>query len=145
MAPTTIKGSSPFATASGSVASGESSEASSLQTKNRRNARRCCVAWSLLRLPYQVKDLFLDWLQRNVHPSRAAHVESLIRQSRGGKLYNGMRQRHRGKGKIVEQISQAWDVFTRKYGLNRDLRPLNTKAFRRPRLHGQLTLFEHGV
>jgi DNA repair photolyase len=46
------------------------------------------ASWVLLRLPYQVKDLFLDWLQRNVHPSRATHVESLIRQSRGGKLYS---------------------------------------------------------
>src|SRR5215208_5256203 len=43
------------------------------------------VAWALLRLPYQVKDLFLDWLGRAVHPSRAARVESVIRQSRGGK------------------------------------------------------------
>jgi len=29
-------------------------------------ARR--AAWVLLRLPYQIKDLFLDWLERNVHP-----------------------------------------------------------------------------
>ena len=100
------------------------------------------AAWSLLRLPYQVKDLFLDWLQRSVHPSRATHVESLIRQARGGKLYADMRHRHHGKGKIVEQISQAWDVFTRKYGLNRDVRPLSTKHFRRPHLHGQMSLFD---
>jgi DNA repair photolyase len=99
------------------------------------------ASWALLRLPYQVKDLFLDWLTRNVHPSRASHVESLIRQSRGGKLYNAVRQRHRGKGKIVDQISQVWDVFTRKYGLNRDVRPLSTAAFRRPRLDGQMALF----
>ena len=33
-------------------------------------ARR--AAWVLLRLPYQVKDLFLDWLKRSVHPDRAA-------------------------------------------------------------------------
>jgi hypothetical protein len=92
-------------------------------------------------LPYQVKDLFLDWLTRNVHPSRASHVEALIRQSRGGKLYDASRQRHRGKGNFVEQISQVWDVFTRKYGLNRDVRPLSTAAFRRPRLDGQMTFF----
>jgi DNA repair photolyase len=104
------------------------------------------VGWSLLRLPYQVKDLFLDWLQRNVHPSRATHVESLIRQARGGKLYTArLGARHRGKGQFVEQIGQAWDVFTRKYGLNRDVRPLNTKAFRRPRLDGQMSLFDGGA
>ena len=100
------------------------------------------VAWVLLRLPYQLKDLFLDWLQRSVHPSRATHIESLIRQSRGGKLYDARKgMRHRGKGKIVEQLSQTFDVFCRKYGLNRDVRPLSGKAFRRPTLHGQMSLF----
>src|SRR5688572_8008463 len=100
------------------------------------------VSWVLLRLPYQLKDLFLDWLQRSVHPSRAKHVESLIRQSRGGKLYQAASEvRGRGKGKIVEQLSQTFDVFARKYGLNRDVRPLNTRAFHRPRVDGQMTLF----
>ena len=103
------------------------------------------VAWVLLRLPYQLKELFLDWLDRSVHPSRARHVESLIRQSRGGKLYSADPSvRGRGKGKIVEQLSQTFDVFSRKYGLNRDLRPLNTRHFRRPRLDGQLSLFGGG-
>jgi DNA repair photolyase len=102
------------------------------------------VAWSLLRLPYQVKDLFLDWLGRNVHPSRATHVESLIRQSRGGKLYDAARERHRGQGSFVEQIRQSFDVFSRKYGLNRDVRPLSSKHFRRPSLHGQMSLFDGG-
>src|SRR3954469_739041 len=83
------------------------------------------VAWALLRLPYQVKDLFLDWLVRSVHPSRAKRVESLIRQSRGGKLYDAARDRRRGRGAIVEQLSQTFDVFCRKYGLNRDVRPLS--------------------
>jgi DNA repair photolyase len=100
------------------------------------------VSWVLLRLPYQLKDLFLDWLERSVHPSRAKHVESLIRQSRGGKLYQASSEvRGRGKGKIVEQLAQTFDVFSRKYGLNRDVRPLNTRAFRRPRIDGQMTLF----
>src|SRR5687767_15569175 len=104
------------------------------------------VAWVLLRLPYQLKDLFLDWLQRSVHPSRATHVESLIRQSRGGKLYDARKgMRHRGKGQIVEQLSQTFDVFCRKYGLNRDVRPLSSKAFRRPALHGQMSLFDSGA
>lgn len=100
------------------------------------------AAWTLLRLPYQLKDLFLEWLQRSVHPERAIKVESLIRQSRGGKLYNGMRGRRRGQGIITEQISQVFDVFTRKYGLNRDIRPLSTAHFRRPDASGQMRLFD---
>jgi DNA repair photolyase len=103
-------------------------------------ARRC--AWVLLRLPYQLKDLFLDWLKRNVHPDRARKVESLIRQARGGKLYQASYpNRRRGKGPMVEQLAQTFDLFTRKYGLNRDIRPLSTAHFRRPDVSGQMGLF----
>lgn len=111
-----------------------------LQAVAEAGARR--AHWALLRLPYQVKDLFLDWLQRSVHPNRARKVESLIRQSRGGKLYQASyASRRHGKGPIVEQIAQSFDVFTRKYGLNRDVRPLSTAHFRRPDLGGQMCLF----
>jgi DNA repair photolyase len=100
------------------------------------------VAWVLLRLPYQLKELFLDWLQRSVHPDRARKVESLIRQASGGKLYQSRwPDRRRGRGPIAEQLSQTFDVFTRKYGLNRDIRPLSSAHFRRPNLHGQMSLF----
>lgn len=99
------------------------------------------AAWVLLRLPYQLKDLFLDWLQRHVHPDRARKVESLIRQSRGGKLYRANDQRGRGTGVLAEQLAQNFDIFTRRYGLNRDIRPLSSAHFRRPNLDGQLGLF----
>jgi DNA repair photolyase len=100
------------------------------------------AAWVLLRLPYQLKDLFLDWLQRSVHPDRARKIESLLRQARGGKLYEASYpNRRRGRGPIVEQLAQTFDVFTRKYGLNRDIRPLSTAHFRRPDVSGQMCLF----
>ncbi len=105
-------------------------------------ARR--AAWVLLRLPYQLKDLFLDWLQRSVHPDRARKVESLLRQARGGKLYEARQmngQRRKGRGPLVEQIAQNFDVFTRKYGLNRDIRPLSGANFKRPSTNGQMSLF----
>lgn len=97
--------------------------------------------WALLRLPYQVKDLFLDWLKRCVHPDRARKVESLIRQARGGKLYNASQNRHRGNSHRTDHIAQTFDLFTRKYGLNRDIRPLSTANFRRPDLGNQMRLF----
>jgi len=100
------------------------------------------AAWVLLRLPYQLKDLFLDWLQRSVHPDRARKVESLIRQMHAGKLYNAASdQRRRGRGAHAEQLAQTFDVFTRRYGLNRDVRPLTSAHFSRPTLDGQLSLF----
>jgi DNA repair photolyase len=104
-------------------------------------AGACRASWVLLRLPYQIKDLFLDWLKRSVHPDRAVKIESLIRQARGGKLYDASKNRHRGQGSYVEQIAQSFDLFTRKYGLNRDMRPLSSAHFRRPEVGGQMVLF----
>ena len=101
------------------------------------------VAWAMLRLPYQLKDLFLDWLKRSVHPDRARHVESLIRQVRGGKLYEAdFSVRGRGRGGLAEQIARVFRVFKRKHGLERPWMPLNTAAFRRPVRDGQMSLFE---
>src|ERR1019366_7490660 len=74
-----------------------------LQAVADAGARR--AAWALPRLPYQVMDLFLDWLGRNVHPDRAKKIESLIRQSRGGKLYDANKSRHRGRGAHADQIA----------------------------------------
>ncbi len=110
-----------------------------LEEVAKAGARR--AAWVLLRLPYQTKDLFLDWLARCVHPARARKVEALIRASRGGKLYDASHDRGRGQGHHVAQIARVFDVFTRKYGLNRDVRPLSGASFRRPDVSGQLCLF----
>ncbi len=78
----------------------------------------------LLRLPYQLKELFLEWLARH-YPDRAAHVESLISQSRGGKLYDARPGvRGRGEGPIAEQIRQSYRVFVKRHGLDKGLPPL---------------------
>jgi DNA repair photolyase len=45
------------------------------------------VGWAgyvLLRLPYEIKDLFTEWLQEH-YPQRAAHVMSLVRAMRDGR------------------------------------------------------------
>lgn len=111
-----------------------------LEAISEAGARR--AAWVLLRLPYQLKDLFLDWLKRSVHPDRAKKIESFMRQASGGKLYQASSpNRRRGRGSHAQQIAQTFDVFTRKYGLNRDIRPLSTAHFRRPEVNGQMHLF----
>jgi len=99
------------------------------------------VAWVMLRLPYQLKDVFLDWAQRELHPERARRVENQIRQMRGGKLYEAGPNRRRGQGPLVEQLRGVFDVFTRRYGINRDVRPLSSAHFCRPDLSGQMKLF----
>lgn len=110
-----------------------------LEAAAEAGARR--ASWVMLRLPYQVKDLFLDWLARSVHPERAKKVESLVRQMRGGKLYDARVARGRGVGALSETIAKNFDVFTRRYGLNRDVRPLSSGHFRRPETGGQLGLW----
>ncbi len=110
-----------------------------LEAVAQAGARR--ASWVLLRLPYQLKDLFLDWLKRSVHPDRARKIESLIRQARGGKLYDGRNDRYQGQGPLVGQLNQTFEVFTRRYGLNRDVRPLSGAGFRRPDVSGQGVLF----
>ncbi len=99
------------------------------------------AGYVLLRLPYQLKELFLDWLDRHV-PQRAGHVESLLRQVRGGRLYDarpGVRQR--GQGAIARQIGDVFEVFARRHELNKPLPPLKTDAFCAPTIDRQLRLF----
>lgn len=99
------------------------------------------ASWIMLRLPHQLKEIFLEWLGRSVHPDRARKVESLIRQVRGGKLYEATVARGRGRGPIAEQISQTFKVFQKRCGLDREWPPLSGAHFRRPVIDGQLGLF----
>ena len=96
----------------------------------------------MLRLPHQVKALFLEWLQRHF-PDRAAHVESLIRDVREGGLSDPrFGSRMRGRGPMAEQIARAHRLFCRRYGLNGARGGVNTTAFRRPRgADGQMGLW----
>jgi len=97
----------------------------------------------LLRLPHQVKDLFLEWLSREF-PQRAGRVESLIRQTRGGGLYDpAFGARQRGEGPVAEHIAHVFRIFTRRFGLNRQPMRLSGDHFRPPRMseRGQLRMF----
>jgi hypothetical protein len=83
-------------------------------------------------LPYQIKALFLEWLQRHF-PERAAHVESLIRQSRGGELYDSrLFVRGKGEGAFADQLKDTFKLFATRYGLAGGREGLNNAAFRRP-------------
>jgi len=110
-----------------------------LEAAAEAGARR--AAWVVLRLPYQLKDVFLDWLKRSVHPDRARKVESRLRQLFGGRLYDASTRRLRGRGPYAAQLARTFEIFTRRFGLNRDVRPLSAAHFRRPDVSGQLSLF----
>jgi len=73
----------------------------------------------LLRLPLEIKQLFEDWLARHM-PDRAARVLSLIRQTRGGALYDsrfGVRQT--GTGAYADLLAQRFAVAARRLNLER--------------------------
>jgi DNA repair photolyase len=93
-------------------------------------ARR--AGYVVLRLPFAVKDIFLDWLDQHF-PSKKERVVSRLRELRGGKLYNAtFGERMRGEGIFAEQIKRLFTVAARRAGLNRTEIKLSTAHFRRP-------------
>ena len=99
------------------------------------------AAWVMLRLPYQLKDLFTDWLQQTV-PNRAHAVENALRRMHNGKLYDSAPgQRFVGNSSLSAQVADTFNVFARRLGLHQPPPPLSSAAFDRPNLDGQLSLF----
>ena len=91
------------------------------------------AGYVLLRLPYEIKDLFREWLAEH-YPDRAAHVMSLIRNMRGGRD-NDPRfgTRMRGTGPYALLLSNRFRLACRRLGLNSEPRtPLATALFRPP-------------
>jgi DNA repair photolyase len=72
-----------------------------------------------LRLPLELKELFEEWLQTH-RPDRKERVLSLIRQMRGGKLYDSeFGSRMRGEGPLALLMSQRFSAAVNRLGLNR--------------------------
>jgi DNA repair photolyase len=96
------------------------------------------AGYTMLRLPYAVKDLFDDWLARHV-PDRRAHVLSRINDVRGGKV-NDPRfgSRMTGEGPHAELIKTLFKTARARAGIPSSGPPLRVDAFRRK---GQLDLF----
>jgi DNA repair photolyase len=102
-----------------------------LEAVERAGARR--AAYVMLRLPYEVKDLFREWLARH-YPLRAAHVMSLVRDIRGGRDNDPeFGSRMRGTGAFAQLVRRRFDVACRRLALNTARSPgLDTTAFRVP-------------
>jgi len=95
----------------------------------------------LLRLPLEVRDLFVQWLQQHF-PERAGHVMSLVRQMREGQDYTGrFGERMRGSGVHAQLLAQRVELATRRLGLARKLPPMSVAQFRAPSAPGQMALF----
>ena len=106
-----------------------------------RGAGARSAGYVLLRLPLELAPLFESWLQEH-YPSRAAHVLSLIRQSRGGRNYDAQfHQRMRGQGVFADMLAQRFQLCRRRLQLGGREHGLRTDLFRVPGAQQQLGLF----
>ena len=96
-------------------------------------AGACMAGYTLLRLPWEVKDLFKGWLERH-HPLKAKHVMARIRDMRGGRDNDPeFGSRMKGEGQFAELLSKRFELACKRLGLNAGGRNrLDTTKFLRP-------------
>ncbi len=98
------------------------------------------AGYVVMRLPYAVKDIFLQWLDDHA-PTKKARVIDRVQEIRGGKLnVSEWGARLKGEGIFAEQLRDLFQVTARRAGLNQERLPLSTAHFRRPG-GAQLELF----
>src|SRR5262249_26021243 len=101
------------------------------------------AAYTLLRLPLELKELFREWLEEHF-PAKAAHVLSLVAQTHGGRLYDSAWfMRKTGAGPYADVLRLRFERACRRLGLSgRTTLKLDTSSFRPPPQKGdQLALF----
>ena len=101
------------------------------------------AAYTLLRLPWEVKDVFRAWLEERF-PLKAAHVMSRVHQMRGGRDNDpNFGSRMKGQGLFADLLNQRFHKACQRLGLNRreSAFDLDCTLFRPPSRHGQQRLF----
>ena len=99
--------------------------------------------YNLVRLPWEVKDIFRAWLDAHF-PLKAAHVMSRIHEMREGRDNDpDFGTRMTGTGLFAELLRQRYEKGLKRFGLNEreDDFELDCSLFVPPSLHGQKTLF----
>jgi DNA repair photolyase len=107
-----------------------------------RAAGASLAGYTILRLPWEVKDLFREWLAEHF-PDRAAHVMSVIRSMRGERDNDpDFGTRMHATGPVAELIRQRFQLACRRLGFPDERHvSLPTNLFRSPaRTHPQLNL-----
>ena len=101
------------------------------------------AGYTVLRLPYGVKDIFAGWLDRHIPQSRDK-VLGRVREMRGGgdRLNDSnFGTRFTGEGAVAEEIRTLFRVAARRNRLNRERTRLSKEHFQR-HSPGQLELFD---
>jgi DNA repair photolyase len=110
-----------------------------LQAAHQNGARS--AGYTLLRLPYELKDLFKDWLATH-YPLKAEHVMNRMREMRGGRENDPeFGSRFRGQGLFADLLAQRFRKACERMGLNLEDRSLATGLFKPPPRNGQMDLF----
>lgn len=105
------------------------------------NAGAKTVRYILLRLPFEVADLFREWLEEH-YPLKADHVMNRVRDMRGGRDYRSeWGTRMRGEGAFAELLAKRHAIATRKHGVDLAMPELRTDLFRPKRRQRQMELF----
>ncbi|HUL56266.1 MAG TPA: PA0069 family radical SAM protein [Usitatibacter sp.] len=107
-----------------------------------KNAGATTASYTLLRLPWEVKDIFRAWLEERF-PLKAAHVMSRVHEMRGGRDNDpNFGSRMKGQGLWADLLKQRFVKACERIGLNQEHWPgLNTSLFVPPSRHGQGSLF----
>ena len=101
------------------------------------------AAYTLLRLPWEVRPIFKDWLEKRF-PLKAAHVMARVREMRDGKENDPeFGSRMKGTGLFAQLLRQRFHKACARLGLDKrgETFQLDTTRFRPPSLHGQARLF----
>jgi len=78
------------------------------------------AGYTVLRLPWEVKDLFKTWLEQH-YPLKASHIMARIRDMRGGRENDPeFGSRMKGEGQFARLLRDRFNVACKRFGLNAD-------------------------
>ena len=99
------------------------------------------AGYTLLRLPWEVKPIFKDWLEKH-YPLKAEHVMSRVRDMRNGRENDpNFGARMVGSGAFAQLLEQRFHKGAQRFGLDGPWRELDCNRFVPPSLSGQASLF----
>ncbi len=100
------------------------------------------AGYVMLRLPFEVKTVFRDWLDREF-PERKERILRLVHALRGGADYDSrFGARMRGAGRHADLYARRFQLAATRLGLNRNQWDFDLSQFRRyPGAAEQLSLF----
>jgi DNA repair photolyase len=95
----------------------------------------------ILRLPHELKTLFVEWLAENF-PLKAEHILNRVKEMHGVGLYQSQYgKRMRGSGEYAKMLENRFRIACKKLGLKRHVHGLDESKFLRSSNTEQMQLF----